>query len=183
LNGLVGVIGTDFYRTRADLDLRNETVFSAMCRADTITLDLMPPLLSGSQGSIISFSGVLSNTSAASVFLNSAGINLSGGFAATDLDTGPFFANAPLFLIAGDLTPTIDFFSISIPSTFAGGTYQGTFTVLGGADESALDVVGSADFTLEVSAVPEPNSAVLLSLGVLIVIVRSAVSRRMANQH
>jgi len=141
-------------------------LLSAMlCNADTINIDLMPALLSGSPGSTILFSGTLSNTSSSTVFLNSAGINLSGGFTPADEHTGPFFVNAPLFLNAAGSTPAIGLFTVDIPDSFAKGPYLGTFSILGGANGNAQDIVGSVNFTVQVvSPVPEPNSSILLGL-------------------
>ena len=145
---------------------------AAMCNADTIAVDLMPPFLAGSPGSFITFSGTLSNTTGSTVFFNSAGINLSGGFTPADEDTVPFFMNAPLFLAANDLTQTIDLFTIHIPNPSAAGPYDGSFTVLGGIDENALDIVGSANFTLQVNTVPEPNTAILLGVALILLAYR-----------
>ena len=135
---------------------------AVICHAATININLTPPLLSGFPGSTVTFSGTLTNTTASTVFLNFAGINLSGGFTPADLDTGPFFANAPLSLAAGESTPRIGLFAIDIPNPFADGPYQGTFTVLGGLNANAQNTLGSANFTVQV--VPEPCSVALVGM-------------------
>ena len=137
---------------------------AGICHADTIEITLTPTLLSGFPGSTITFSGTLCNTSASTLFLNSAGINLSDGFTPADLDTGPFFANAPASLAAGGSTPTIGLFAIDIPNPFAEGLYQGAFSVLGGVNANAQDTLGSADFRVQVAvtSVPEPSSSLAL---------------------
>jgi hypothetical protein len=143
-------------------------VSAGMCTADAITITLMPGTLTGSPGSVINFGGTLENTTGSTVFLNSAGINLAGGFSPADLDTSPFFANAPFFLLANEVTVAIDLFTIHIPHPFAGGSYPGTFTVLGGLDDAAQDIIGSANFTIEVNSVPEPNSGAMVGLIALV---------------
>jgi|SRR5579872_1791047 len=140
-------------------------LFSGLCQADTISINLTSTFLSGSPGSTIPFGGILSNTTGSTLFLNSAGINLAGPFSPADEDTSPFFSNAPLFLAGGDSTLVIDLFAIHIPGPFIAGPYSGTFTVLGGVDGNAQDTLGSADFTVQVAnvnSVPEPSSRSLL---------------------
>src|SRR2546425_7535580 len=83
-------------------------VFPVVCNADVITIDLAPALLTGAPGSTVTFSGRLENMTPSTVFLNAAGINLSGGFMPSDEDLNPFFANAPLFLDVGEVTSTIE---------------------------------------------------------------------------
>lgn len=144
---------------------------AVFCKADTLTISLTPIFQSGMPGDVLTFSGTLSNSSGSTVFPNSAGINLSGAFDPTDEDTSPFFNNAPFFLVSGDSTSLIDLFTVSIPNPFLSGQYSGTFTVLGGADEDAQTIVGSADFTVQVgttNVVPEPNSGCLLAIGLVV---------------
>jgi hypothetical protein len=132
-----------------------------ICRADTIGIALTSGLLSGPPGSALTFNGTLSNLTGSTVFLNSAGINLAGAFIPADEDTSPFFMNAPLSLAGNGATPSIDLFTIAIPSPFAFGAYAGTFTVLGGANANSQDTLGSASFTVQVgsaAAAPEPGT-------------------------
>lgn len=151
-------------------------LLSGICRADTIGVSLTSTVLSGSPGSALTFSGILANLTGSTVFLNSAGINLVGPFTPADQDTSPFFANAPLFLTGNGSTPVIDLFTINIPNPFAAGTYIGTFTVLGGADGDAQDVVGSVNFAVQ--AVPEPAVDSLLIAALLMLLVFQVVRRR-----
>lgn len=151
-------------------------LFSGICHADTISINLASTLLSGSPGSAITFSGNLSNSTGSTLFLNSAGINLAGPFSPTDEDTSPFFTNAPLFLAGADSTLIIDLFTIDIPNTSIVGPYSGTFSVLGGVDGNAQDTLGSANFTVQVSngsSVPEPSSRSLLVAACLVMLVLS----------
>lgn len=155
-------------------------LFSGICYADMVNINLASDLLSGSLGSDLTFSGALLNTTGSTVFLNSAGINLAGAFTPADEDTGPFFANAPLSLAAGGSTSVIDLFTIDIPSPFISGQYSGTFTILGGADGNAQDILGSTDFTVQVtgSTVPEPNPRSLLIAACLMLAVARIIALR-----
>ncbi len=144
-------------------------------RAASIQIDLTSPLVAGTPGSQITFNGTLMNTTLDTLFLNSAGVNLAGAFDASDLDVTPFLINAPLTLAAGDSMSAIDMFTITIPIGLAPGSYGGEFTVLGGADGSAQDILGTVDFTVEVqsgTAIPEPSTW-LLCLGGLMAIARA----------
>ena len=153
----------------------------AICEASPITVDLTSTLLQGCEGSTVTFSGTLSNAASSVIFLNSAGLNLAGGFSAADEDLTPFFNDAPLFLSASASTPVIDLFTLQVPSLFATGSYSGTFTILGGADTNAMDVVGSAGFTIQVvnaTGVPEPSSGALIAVTGVNMLLAAIVCRR-----
>ena len=157
-------------------------ILCGVCRADTVNIDLTSALLSGPPGTVLTFNGTLSNTSASTVFLNSAGINLSGAFTPADEDPTPFFVNAPISLDAGDSTSAIDLFTIDIPDPFTPGLYSGTFTILGGADGNAQDILGSADFTVQVtSAAPEPSMYGLLLASCLALAVVQLARKRSSH--
>ena len=127
--------------------------------AGTIDISLQQPVLGGSPGSVLAFFGTLTNTSDSIIFLNADDFNLSG-LPPSSIDDSPFFANTPSgFLGPVGSTGQIELFDITIPSPFAGGGYVGTFQILGGATASDQTVIGSADFTAQVTtAAPEPSS-------------------------
>ncbi len=156
-------------------------VLSSLCRADII-INLTSPQLQAMPGSVVTFSGTLTNIAASTAFLNSAGLNLSGGFAPGDLDAGPFFVNAPLFLAAGGATGTIDLFTINVPAAFPNGLYAGEFTVLGGIDDTAQDLLGSANFSVQVTAIPEPSTFVLLAISAAVIAVRHLHTRNRTDR-
>ena len=137
-------------------------------QADVINISLDASTLSGASGSVLQFSGTLTNTTAAVVFLNS--VNLNSALPDPNaIDSAPFFINAPLFLDANGTTGDIGLFNVNILPSFAPGNYDGIFTVVGGAGADSQDILGSADFTVRVlpaSAVPEPGTLPLLGAGV-----------------
>jgi hypothetical protein len=145
----------------------------ATAKADLLTIVLDSPTLSGSPGGVLEFSGTLTNTASSNLYLNADNFNLAG-FEPSAINDSPFFTNAPLFLGGPDgSTGDIGLFNITIPVPFVTGNYGGALQVLGGVDVNAQDVVGSADFTVQVqqpAVVPEPASFVTLSLALLLLV-------------
>ena len=78
------------------------------------------------------------------------------------LDDTPYLNNFPLSLGAEDSFPG-ELFTVDIPSLTPPGLYEGTFDITGGSDDSAGDVVASANF--DVNVTPEPSSFLLLATG------------------
>lgn len=62
-----------------------------------------------------------------------------------------------------------EFLAVMIPSHQAAATYDGTFTVLGGANRSAQDNLGAGAFHLQVTSAttPEPGTLLLMGIGLL----------------
>jgi hypothetical protein len=132
-------------------------------RGDILTITFDQPDQTGSPGQTLSFFGTLVNNSPDTVFLNSDDLTLNGlSFTVTD----NFFTNVPISLAPsgqpGDSSGNIDLFDVAIanPLLDPAGTYSGSYTVLGGANGSAQDVLGSAGFS--VTSTPEPSSVYLL---------------------
>jgi hypothetical protein len=101
-----------------------------------------------------------------SVFLNGDSINLSGfpPTAITDL-----FANTPPSLNPGANSGDIELFDVTIPGGFPGSSNPGNYTLTGGGNGSDQNVIGTADFTVNVqgvSTVPEPSYRLFLILGI-----------------
>lgn len=144
-------------------------LFSATSFADTIfTVGLDSTSLVGTPGTAVTFSGTILNASGVELFLNGAG----GGLSSSELtlDLTPFFTLTPLSLLNNEFY-TGDIFAVAISSVALPGDYFGTFTIQGGVDSQTFDPVGSVDFQVTVAdtaAVPEPSSAALLALSMLI---------------
>jgi len=145
-----------------------------------ITIAFDQPDQTGMPGQTLQFFGTLTNTTAAAVFLNSDDLNPTGlSFTSTDL----FFANVPLFLApsgqAGDSSGDIELFdlTLSAPLRDATATYLGSYTLLGGADSNAQDIVGSAGFSVT-TVTPEPSAVYLLITALSAVLIRAFWSAR-----
>lgn len=86
------------------------------------------------------------------------------------VDVTPFFVNSPLSLApagsAGD-SWTGAHFDVLVGPHPQGGTYSGTFTILGGeTNTDSLELV-TQDFTITVNAAPEPGSLALIALAAI----------------
>lgn len=132
--------------------------------ASTLFLAFDDISLSGSPSSSLTFSGILQNTTGSDVFLNGASGDLA--YAELTFDPTPFFVFVPLILADGDIY-TGDLFSIAISDIAIGGSYFGSFFILGGGDSSTFDQVAEADFEVDVSAVPELGAIQYSLIGLL----------------
>ena len=154
---------------------------AATARAGVVTIVLDSPLLSGNSGDVLAFSGTLTNTTSDVVWLISDNFSPLSGLTPAAIDDNPFFINAPLYLDAYQNTGDIGLCNVTIPSALTPGNYVGTFTLLGGAGQDSQDILGSADFTVQVleaqptSGVPEPATLPLLAVGVCTLLVRRRV--------
>ena len=145
-----------------------------------ITLD--NPNQTGNPGDTLMFNGVLSNTGLTTVFLNSVDLNLAGSSFSPDF-VDPFLNNVPFVLNPGTTTSDILLFNVLVnnPFTDLPGTFAGTYTLLGGPDSTAQEILGSVDFGITVpDAVPEPSSF-LLMFGALLLIGLTIVQRRSSS--
>ena len=149
-------------------------------RADALLISLDSPILSGPPGSVVQFFGTLTNTTGADLYLNADNFGLAG-FDPSAIDDSPFFTNAPLFLGPAGTSGDIGLFNVTIPNGFGGGSYSGSFEILGGATSDGQNTIGTVDFVVQVSAVPEPSSLSMfaLALGLFFVFRGRALFRRL----
>ena len=137
---------------------------SAAAYADTVSFTLINPNpsvpVSGNDlaPGTVAFEAIVSapSSNSGAVFLNGDSFNVTAPITLNDSD---FFANFPLSLAPG-ASFTDDLFVLTIPPGTLTGIYQGTFTLLGGANGSASDPLGTVSFS--VAPTPEPSSIVLL---------------------
>src|SRR5215831_16005151 len=118
-------------------------------QADGLVFTLSFSGQSGIPGGIVAFNGTLTNTGATDIFLN--GVVSLVSSSVLSVDDQPFFLNTPLFLPAGG-SFTGHLFSVDISAQAAVGTFQGSFTIQGGADAGAFDTLASSSFSVTVSA-------------------------------
>jgi hypothetical protein len=134
-------------------------ISAAAARADEIAIALDDPAQIGIPGETVQFFGTITNTSSATVYLNSDSLTLDG------LSLGiidQFFNNVPIFLGAGDSSGDIELFDVTVsdPLVDPAATYDGSYELVGGPDGAAQDDLGSTSFS--VTTVPEPSSIYLL---------------------
>jgi hypothetical protein len=142
----------------------------AAARADIATISYDDPLLSGVPGSVLTFTGTITNNTNSPVFLNQGSVNLASPFnSATDVSVD--LLDWPISLDPLSTSADFAFFTVTIPDPFPGtvGPYGGTLLAQGGADGNALDSLNdpaNASFAVDVTgpaaAVPEPRSFVAL---------------------
>src|ERR1035437_7396796 len=114
-------------------------------RADLI-FNLTPPMLSAPPSGTVEFTGTLTNTGIADVFLNGDVSVLP--YLTLMLDDSPFFANSPLSLAAGGGLYSGPFFDVIVDPGAVPGTYTGSFTIQGGADSSTFNNLASQNFQI-----------------------------------
>lgn len=156
-------------------------VTGSLVRADTLDVSLTQATLSVVQGStLVAFDATVSNpsTSSGTIFLNGDSSTTSSSLVSVD-DT-PFFANSPLSLDPGTSSGPFEIFDVLLDPSLGPGVYTGTFSILGGADGSAIGDVGDVNFTVDITApvtAPEPTTLLMLGTGLLTLIF---VRRRVA---
>lgn len=149
--------------------------------ADTIQILLDSNPITATPGQQITFSGIIVNTVASPVDLNSISVTLGGLFT---VDVTPFFSG-PVSVAGSAQTVSFDLFWVvpDNPYTDPFGLKTGTLTVFGGIegsggyDPTTQDLLGSTPFQVNVvapstSAVPEPSSLSLVSGAALAFVLR-----------
>jgi len=157
---------------------------AAAARADiNITFD--NPAQTGVPGSTLQFFGTINNTGPYTIFL--VGVFLDFDLRGRDFtpSVGSSFYPEGIAVAGGGSTGDIELFDETVRNPFpdAFTTYNGTYTLLGGRDLDAEQLLGSANFSVTVT--PEPRMwAPVLLLGGLTAIaawVRRKRSQTTAN--
>jgi hypothetical protein len=114
-----------------------------------VTLALAPAAQNAARGTLLVFSGTLTNTSGTEkVFLNDLQVTLAGPSAAVlALEPNTFFANVPGILLPGESYTGV-LFRVSLSAAAAPGDYAGTIVLKGGADIIANADLASAPFAI-----------------------------------
>ncbi len=152
---------------------------AASLGATTINVALASPNQSGVPGATLLYFGTITNTGGSTIYLNSDDLNITaspGAFFINDL----FAANVPLYLDPGASTGSIELFDVTIANPFTDPLYiasPGNYTLQGGIDGNAGDILSSTDFSVTVT--PEPASLALAFGGLAAVgLVRRRQTRR-----
>jgi hypothetical protein len=145
------------------IQLSSLLLLAALCSsASSINITLSSPIVLASPGDTVVVSGIVSNTTMQTVYLNSISVTLAGQLST---DINPFFLG-PISVNALDSTLPFDFFSVSVadPYTDPLGPVLGSFTLFGGVDSFSMDIIGSSPFEINVQT-PEPATGGMLLLG------------------
>ncbi len=150
-------------------------VSPAAALADTITLTFDSPIMTVNPGdTTLDVYATISADPA-----NGAPVYMNGDQFSVDdplsLDDTGFFVNFPYPINPGDLFDDI-LITITLPGNEAVGSYFGVFTILGGADVNAQDIIATSTFEidnvdpivippLDPGAVPEPSSLLMFTTG------------------
>jgi hypothetical protein len=139
----------------------------AAAHADTINFVLSNSTLAGSAGSTLTFDATVSapSTNTSTVFLDSDSFTIAGPFT---LDDSHFFNDFPLSLDPTD-SFTGSLFTVFIPLGTPAGLYSGSSFQILFSDAAGASDLASQNFAVQVtdtSAVPEPETWVLLMTGV-----------------
>ena len=134
---------------------------SAAAYADTITLTLNNPTqVTAPIGATLLFNATISapSTNKANVFLNGDDFTVSSPLTFDDTD---FFLNFPVLLNPGQSVTDV-LFTITTPAGPV-GLFPGSFTLLGGSEGAAQNILASENF--QVVATPEPSTFLLIGTG------------------
>ncbi len=133
---------------------------------------LVTPNVTASAGHTVTFQALLTNDTGAPLFLNGDLGLIDPPLTLDDLPfQTTFLLSDPLMPLEPDGLPhAFDLFTVELPadpSAYVGfpSTFNGSFTLYGGALDTDQDELGSQDFSITVDAVPEPSS--LIALGFL----------------
>lgn len=159
-------------RSKAHLAIATLALLSLcpIARADLIDIALTQTSETAIPGATVTFEATLTNLSTTdTVFLNGDSTAAASGFL-TIIDL-PFLLNAPFFLDPSASSGPFALFDVIVDAAAPPGSYDfNFFQILGGLDGNASDTLGSAVFSVIVSApslVPEPASFWLLVAGLV----------------
>ena len=138
-------------------------------RADGVDISLSP--VSGMAGTSVEVVGTVTNDTSGTVYLN--GDTFSVTTPDLSLDDTNFFLNAPFSLDPSQSSGPFDIFVINIDASATPGAIgPNFFTILGGPDGGASEVIGTVMFDVNVQGtapVPEPGEWLLLLVGIAMV--------------
>ena len=121
---------------------------AAAAKAD-LTLQLTPAAPSAVPGAVLTFQGILTNTSTTDkLFLNDLQATLTGASAANvTLKSNAFFSNVPGILLPGE-TYNGPLFQMKLDASAPASDYAGGIAIQGGADIFASTTLATSSLTL-----------------------------------
>lgn len=135
--------------------------------ADPVTFTINNPIQVGTVGSVLTFTGSLTNVAAPTVTIG--GNNFNGLPLTLTFDDTPFVINFLGQTIAGGATlGPLELFTVTIEAGTAPGVYNGVFSVMFDSDNGPGQETNFQTFTVTVLAdaeVPEPMTLLLLGSG------------------
>jgi hypothetical protein len=141
-------------------------------RADSVDVTLTQTSQTAPAGSTVTFDATITNLSSTdTIYLNGDSFGTSSLL--LTVDDSPYLMNFPVSLAPDEVSGPFALFNVLIDPSTPSATYDSnSFSILGGSDDTASDTIGTADFSVTVSsatAAPEPDTALLLVSGLLII--------------
>ena len=140
--------------------------------ADSLTFILNNPNQTAAPGSTVTFNATVTAPAGNSGTLYVNGDNIDY-FGPGTVDDSSFYNTFYNTTFSPGTTETDNFFSILLPANAPLGTYLGNLQIYGGTDPFAMNLLASANFTLNITnpppnaIAPEPNSLLLLATATL----------------
>ena len=140
----------------------------AAAHAQAFTVTFAPATKTVLPGFSTTFSGTITNTTSAALYINGDSVDpLASGLSTDDTPFYNTFGGNPILLGAGQTYTLTDLFTVT-DTTAPIGSYKGQYTIFGGADPIAENQSGFQTFQVNVPLAPVPEASTSLSFAVLL---------------